>query len=187
MKKTFCIGLVCVLVTGVALNVSAQEKKKAADAAHEHDKKEHAHDKEHKHEDEKSHEHKDEKAHAHPEEAPHGGTVVKLGKHGFILEFVRDPDAGKFQVFVLNGHMEYVEVPENAFDLVAKVQGKEHRLTFNRAKAAGEDKSSTFEGSADWIKTTKKFEGSIPEITLKGKTFTNVSFAFPTAKKAHKH
>ncbi|MFN7140159.1 MAG: hypothetical protein ACK4UN_12565 [Limisphaerales bacterium] len=160
MKKTLIIGIACAVAVALGLNVAAQEKKRTAEAEH---------------------------GHAHPETAPHGGTVVKLGKHAYNLEFVRDPDAGKFQVFVLDAHMEYVPAAEKSFTLLAKLEGKEEKLTLEPVAGHGGNKSSVFEGSAEWIKGAKKFEGTIPEITLNGKTFTNVSFAFPKASKAHKH
>ncbi len=148
------------LAASLSLNVVAQNKKKSA---------------------------KDDHGHTHDEEAPHGGTVVKLGKPALNLEWVRDPDTGSFQVFVLDGHMEYVRVPEKSFELVAKVNGKEEKVTLSR-KAANEEASEMFEGKADWIKTAKKFQGTIPQITLKGQSFTNVTFAFPkSASKAHAH
>jgi hypothetical protein len=191
MKKNLVIGLVCILTVGLSANVQAQENKKkpSKEKAHAHEADDHAHDEkaDHKHDDhDKDHKH-EEKGHSHDQAPPHGGTTVKLGKHAFNLEFVRDPDASKFQVFVLDGHMEYAAVPEKSFDLLAKVQGKEHHLTLERVAAPGASKvaerSSVFEGSADWIKSTKKFAGTIPEITLNGKTFTNVSFAFPKASR----
>jgi hypothetical protein len=115
---------------------------------------------------------------------PHGGTPVVVGSHGYHLELVRDADMGRLQAHVLDGHAEkYVDVPEKSFDMVATVAGKEQRLTFNRAPAAGTKEmakeSSVFEGSADWIKTATNFNAVIPSITLQSKTFKDVKVSFP--------
>ena len=129
--------------------------------------------------------------HEHFKGPPHGGTPVQIGSHGYHLELVRDAEAGKFQAFVLDGHMEHYEkVAEKSFDLIAKLGTNQHRATFQRVAEPGTTKiaakSSLFEAKADWIKTAAKFDGVIPTITLGGKTFTNIVFSFPKGT-AHAH
>jgi hypothetical protein len=114
---------------------------------------------------------------------PHGGTPVIVGSHGYHLELVRDAEKGRLQAYVLDAHAaNYVPVPEASFDLVATIGGKEQRLTLTRTPVAGKplsEASPVFEGSADWVKTATNFNGVIPAITLKGRTFKDVKVAFP--------
>lgn len=121
--------------------------------------------------------------HKHDQPAPHGGTIVPVGKHQYALEFVQDYEAGKLIAFILEAHMKFVPIPEKSFEIVLQKDGKEERLTFVRVGAPGSanlpEKSSQFEASADWLKGALRFEAVIPEITLNGTTFTNISFAFP--------
>ena len=67
--------------------------------------------------------------------------------------------------------------------MVAKAGGQDEQLTFQRAAepASGNvpEKSSLFETQAEWLKSTKEFEGRIPTITLNGTTFSNISISFP--------
>jgi hypothetical protein len=123
---------------------------------------------------------------------PHGGTPIVVGSHGYHLELVRDAEKGRFQAYVLDGHVEnYVSVPEKSFDLIATIEGKEQRLTFNRAPATGSKEvakeSYTFEGTADWVKTATNFNGVVPTITLKGKTFKDVKVSFPKGSMHRAH
>ena len=134
---------------------------------------------------------KENHGHEHFSGPPHGGTPVQIGVHSFHLELVRDSEAGKFQAYVLDGHMEhYVAVSEKSFDLAAKTGTNQYRLIFQRVSPPGAaalpEKSSLFEAQGDWIKTTKNFDGVIPAITLGGKSFTNITFSFPKGT-AHAH
>lgn len=130
--------------------------------------------------------------HDHADHAPpHGGTPVLVGEDRFHLELVLDAAAGKMQAYVLDGHLEgYVAVAETNLLLVARFDGKEERISFQRAidPATGRvpAKSSLFEGNATGLGTTRAFEGGFPTITLNGSTFTNISFSFPKGSK-HVH
>lgn len=142
------------------------------------------------------HSHEGENAHSHDaghddHAPPHGGTPVVIADDKFHLELVHDATAGKMQAYVLDGHLEgYIQVPETSFVLVAKVGEKSEQLNFQRAPTPGSttvpEKSSLFEAQAEWLKSAKEFEGSIPTITLNGATFTNISFSFPKGSK-HVH
>ena len=125
-------------------------------------------------------------AHSHDAEPapPHGGTPVLVADDEFHLELVLDPVAAKMQAYVLDGHLErYVQIPETNFVIVAKSGGATEQLVFQRAPEPGTGTlpatSALFEARAEWLKTAKEFEGTIPTITLNGKTFTNISFPFP--------
>lgn len=125
-------------------------------------------------------------AHSHDAEhaPPHGGTPVVVADDEFHLELVLDPVAAKLQAYVLDGHLErYVQVAETNFVIVAKSGGATEQLAFQRApqpvSGTVPATSALFEARAEWLKTAKEFEGSIPSITLNGRTFTNISFPFP--------
>src|SRR5688500_12035413 len=127
-----------------------------------------------------------------PKGPPHGGTPVAVGKHKYVLEFVRDAQAGTLQAYVMDAHFEkLVSVPETNFTLLAKVAGREERAEFGRMPATPPSKDGSsylFATRGEWIKGATKFEGLIPTITLKGRTYTNIAFPFPqgTAEK-HDH
>ena len=143
----------------------------------------------HSHEGENAHGHDAGNGHDHA--PPHGGTPVVIADDQFHLELVHDPTAGRMQAYVLDGHLEgYIQVPETSFGMVTKAAGKAEQLTFQRAPepASGTvpEKSSLFEAQAEWLKSAREFEGSIPTITLNGTTFTNISVSFPKGSK-HVH
>lgn len=142
-----------------------------------------------------SHGHSNDDGHGHShgndQAPPHGGTPVIVADDQFHLELVHDATAGEMQAYVLDGHLEgYVMVAETTFLLLAKTGGKDEQLFFQRAPEPDPGsvaaKSSLFVAQADWLKSAKEFEGNIPTITLDGKTFTNISFAFPKGSK-HVH
>ncbi|MFM8359597.1 MAG: hypothetical protein ACKOET_13700 [Verrucomicrobiota bacterium] len=130
--------------------------------------------------------------HRHDDHAPpHGGTPILVADDQYHLELVVDPTAAKAQVYVLDGHLEeYLAVAETNFLLVARIDGKAEQLAFQRAPdpTSGRlpEKSSLFEAGGEWLKAAKSFEGTIPTLTLNGKTFTNLSFPFPKGTK-HVH
>jgi hypothetical protein len=139
----------------------------------------------HAHDGDSAHSH--DAGHGHDHAPPHGGTPVVIADDQFHLELVHDSAAGKMQAYVLDGHLEgYIQVAETSFVVAANVAEQTHALAFQRTPGADGAKSSLFEAQADWLKTAKEFAGNIPTITLDGKTFTNISFAFPKGSK-HVH
>lgn len=115
---------------------------------------------------------------------PHGGTPVVVEAHKYNLELVRDGDTGLMQAYVLDeDYHDFIRVPETNFTLIANFAGRTERVEFLRATNAMSptpaDPSFQFEARAEWLKTATNFDGSIPSITLKGQTFTNITFPFP--------
>ena len=108
---------------------------------------------------------------------------MAVGKHKYNLEFVRDGDAGSMQAYLMDAHFEkFVAVPETNFTLMAKVDGREERADFRQMPAtppSSDGSSYVFATRGEWIKTATNFEGLIPTITLKGRTYTNIVFRFP--------
>jgi hypothetical protein len=131
--------------------------------------------------------------HAHDDHAhapPHGGTPVLLGK-SLQLELVADSIEGKMLAYVYDAEFhEPVRVTETNFLLQARFDGRSETLSFNRspnpATGAVPEKSALFDARADWLKTVKIFEGTLPAPTLGGQSFTNVTFSFPKGT-AHSH
>ena len=123
-------------------------------------------------------------SHGHSHGPPHGGTPVNVAEHKYHLELVRDATNGVMQAYVLDGDLhDFIKVPETNFALDAKLGGQTERLEFQRMTNATSpspaDPSFLFEARAEWVKSATNFDGVIPSITLKGQTFTNVTFPFP--------
>jgi len=123
-------------------------------------------------------------SHDHSHGPPHGGTPVVVAEHKYHLELVRDATNGLMQAYVLDGDLhDFIRVPEASFTLVANMGGQTERLEFQRMTNATSpdpaDPSFLFEARAEWVKNATNFDGVIPSITLKGQTFTNVTFPFP--------
>src|SRR5688500_5278033 len=123
-------------------------------------------------------------SHGHSHGPPHGGTPVNVAEHKYHLELVRDATNGVMQAYVLDGDLhDFIPVPETSFALTANTGGKTERIDFLRTTNAMSpnptDPSFSFEGRAEWVKTATNFDGLIPSITLKGQTFTNITFPFP--------
>ena len=127
---------------------------------------------------------KSEAVHKHEHHPPHGGTPVVLGDEEYHVELVLDAAAGKLQAFVLDGEMEnFVRVPAESIEIDAQVSGREEKLNLHAVPntATGEKVGDTslFETQADWLKTTPTFDATLKEITVRGKTYSNVKFNFP--------
>lgn len=127
----------------------------------------------------------DHAGHSHHEhKPPHGGAPVELGEEEYHVEFVRDAAAGRLQAYVMDGELEFfVRIAAPSFEVAAQVAGKEETLTFqpiaNNATGEKVGDTSLFEAQADWLKNATNFDAVLKEITVRTKTYTNVSFNFP--------
>ncbi len=120
-------------------------------------------------------------ASGHAHVAPHGGTLVAIGEHTYNLELVRDDDAGKLTVYVLDGHAEnFVRIAAPAIELSAIAGGERRTLTLRAVAnpATGETVGDTsqFEAQADWIKKAKTFPGEITGLDIRGNKFERVAY-----------
>jgi hypothetical protein len=120
----------------------------------------------------------------HSHAAPHGGTLVELGSHQFNLEFVLDAAAGKLTAYVLDGHAEgFVRITSGSWEVQAKIGDRNESLKFSPQAntTTGEiiGNTATFAVEAEWLKTTKEFEGIVKEIVIREKTYKAVTFKFP--------
>jgi len=125
-----------------------------------------------------------EAAHHHEHKPPHGGAPVELGEEEYHVEFVRDAAAGKLQAFVMDGELEaFIRIAAPSFEVTAQVDGKPEVLLFqpiaNNATGEKVGETSLFEAQADWLKRTATFDAVLKTITVRTKTYTNVSFNFP--------
>jgi hypothetical protein len=125
----------------------------------------------------------DEKPQLHKDVPPHGGTPVPLGDD-YNLELVRDPKGGTLSGYVLDDEMEeFIRSSSASITIVAKVGGETRTLvlgaTANPATGETVGDTSLFQGQAEWLKATPKFEGSLAGVTIRGTTFKDVAFSFP--------
>ncbi len=97
---------------------------------------------------------------------------------------MRDAATGKLSAYVLDGEMEnFIRSAAPSFEINATVDGQPQLLTLRAVAnpATGETVGDTslFDTQADWLKTTKTFDGVIKSLTIRGTTFTDVDFDFP--------
>jgi hypothetical protein len=125
-----------------------------------------------------------EAVHRHEHKAPHGGAPVELGEEEYHVEFVLDAPEGKLQAFVMDGELEnFVRINAPVVEITAQVSGQREKLRLqpvaNNATGEKVGDTSQFEARADWLKATSRFDAVLKEITVHGKTFTNILFNFP--------
>jgi hypothetical protein len=125
----------------------------------------------------------DEKPQLHKDVPPHGGTPVALGDD-YNLELVRDPAEGTLSGYVLDDEMEdFIRSSSTSITLVARFGGQTRTLVLGAVAnpATGETvgDSSLFQGHADWLKATPRFDGDLSSLTIRKTTFTDVRFSFP--------
>ena len=125
----------------------------------------------------------------HHDTPPHGGIPVPLGED-YKLELVFDAPAGKLDAYVFDGEFEnFVRIAAESFAVTARRPGHEETLSFKAVpnSATGETLGDTsmFEANADWLKTQTSFTGVLPQLTVRGTTFSNVAFNFSTPVASH--
>lgn len=119
----------------------------------------------------------------HAHKAPHGGTLVELGEHAYMLELVRNDAAGKLTAYVLDGHAEKpVRIKAPAIELVAMPGGKFMRVSLQAVAnpATGEiaGDASQFAATADWLKEADEFAGLVT-VEIRGTLFKQVEYELP--------
>lgn len=122
--------------------------------------------------------------HHHEHKPPHGGAPVELGEEEYHVEFVLDSPAGRLQAFVMDGELEnFIRISASSLEVTAQFSGREEKLIFqpiaNNATGEKVGDTSLFEAQADWLKTTPLFDAVLKGVTVRGKSYTNVSFNFP--------
>jgi hypothetical protein len=121
------------------------------------------------------------KHHHHP---PHGGTPVVLGDEDYHVELLLDPAAGKLQAYVFDGEMEnFMRSSAPSIVLEVALGGQAHELALaavpNPETGETVGDTSLFEAQADWLKGASQFDGVLKSVSIRGSTYTNVTFNFP--------
>lgn len=119
-------------------------------------------------------------AHDHNFPAPHGGTLVELGNHLYLLELVHDPAAGKLTAYLLDAHAEnFIRSPLAAIDLLVSRDGAPAPLSLvavaNSATGETVGNSAEFAAEAEWLKTAAPLNITIPILMFRGATFTDIT------------
>jgi hypothetical protein len=114
---------------------------------------------------------------------PHGGTPVVIGEN-YRMELVLDAPAGRMEAYILDDDFEnFVRIAMESFEMTARLPGREEVLVFkavaNHATGETVGDSSMFEAQADWLKTEKSFDAVLKQVTVRGTTYSNISFNFP--------
>lgn len=125
----------------------------------------------------------------HEHKPLHGGTAVELGKEEYHLELVLDAPNGKMEAYVMDGELEnFIRIGMESFEVQAKLPKGEETLVFKAVanSATGEKvgETSLFEAQADWLKTTKNFDGILKKIEIRGSKYEAVTFNFPKGNDA---
>lgn len=128
--------------------------------------------------------------HHHHHEPPHGGVPVVLGNEEFHLELLIDNSSSKMMMYILDAHMEdFIRISSNEIAMKVSSDGTERELKFmaQSSNSTGETVGDTsfFAAEDDVIKELTEFEVVIPEISIKGSTYTNVAFPFPEGNEPH--
>jgi hypothetical protein len=114
---------------------------------------------------------------------PHGGTPVVIGEN-YRMELVLDAPAGRLDAYILDDDFEnFVRTTMESFEMTTRLPGREQTLAFkaiaNNATGETIGDTSMFEAQADWLKTEKKFDAVLKQVTVHGTTYSNVTFNFP--------
>lgn len=118
---------------------------------------------------------------SHAHEAPHGGTLVELGEHFAMLEFVLDADAGSLTAYVLDGGAEQaVRIPQPnilvTFDAPEALAGQTLTLAAKANVLTGEtvDDTSEFVVTHPALKGQTTFSARVTEVVVKGQVFKDL-------------
>ncbi len=131
-----------------------------------------------------NHDHAAHSGGGHKHGSAHGGVAVELGDHQFHLDFLAEPGTGTLKAWVMDAHAEnFVRITNGSIALKVSVDAAERdlELTAQANATTGETVGDTsqFEGKADWLKGVQRFNAVVPQVQLRGLTFTNVAFSYP--------
>ena len=122
--------------------------------------------------------------HRHHHHPPHGGTPVVLGDEEYHIELVLDESTGLLQAYVLDSEMEnFIRSSAPRIEITATFGGAPRALVLqpvpNPETGETVGDTSLFEATADWLRTTREFDGVLKSVEIRGTTFTDVRFNFP--------
>ena len=136
------------------------------------------HDHEHGH----NHDHNHGDGHGH--KAPHGGVLVNVGDEFCHLEFVQEPESNRLQLHVMRFHPK--EMPVKFFmeqiEVSAKVGDEGKVVVFKPVELNGitatDQLTSLYMAEVDWLKNAANFNGTVRELKIEGKIFSEIAFQF---------
>ena len=120
----------------------------------------------------------------HGHKAPHGGVLVNVGDEFCHLEFVQEPESNRLQLHVMRFHPK--EMPVKFFmeqiEVSVKVTGEEKVVIFKPVELDGitatEQPTSLYMAEVDWLKNAASFDGTVKELKIEGKIFSEIAFLF---------
>lgn len=118
--------------------------------------------------------------HEHHHKAPHGGTLIELGEEFAHLEILLDADSGTLTAYVLDGEAETpVRLPGTPM-LLALSGGETVTLVpvVNELTGETETDSATYRAVVESLKGSRKFEGVVKEVSVRGSHFTDVVVSY---------
>ena len=135
------------------------------------------HDHEHGH----NHDHNHGDGHGH--KAPHGGKLVNVGDEFCHLEFVQEPESNRLQLHVMRFHPEMpVKFVMEQIEVSAKVGDEEKAVIFKPVELDGvtatDQPTSLYMAEVDWLKKAANFNGTVRELKIEGKIFSEIAFQF---------
>lgn len=124
--------------------------------------------------------------HSHPDKGPHDGILVEWGEEEYHAEFLRDKDAKKITVYVLDGEAkEMLPIEATEIDLNISSESPLLQLKLKAApqKSDPEGKSSRFELVHPKFDTASKMHGEVGA-RIDGKRYDG---QFDEANPGHAH
>jgi|TARA_B100000959_G_scaffold255305_1_gene287608 hypothetical protein len=132
----------------------------------------------HKH----GHNHNGQNGHGH--KAPHGGVLVDVGDEFCHLEFVQEPESNRLQLHVMRFHPKEMPVKfvMEQVEVSAKVGDEEKMVVFKPVELDGitatDQPTSLYMAEVDWLKKAANFNGTVRELKIEGKIFSEIAFQF---------
>ena len=128
--------------------------------------------------------------HAHTHNEKHGGVALVLGEEEYHIEFTYGEMPGTLQAYFFDGEMEnYVRVAAPSFPATARIGEEERALVFHASanSATGESIGNTalFEAHAEWLANKPLITLSLPSITVKQRTFSNLTVTLSSSTQIH--
>lgn len=122
----------------------------------------------------------------HDHEAPHGGSLIEVGEEFAHLELLLDAATGRLTAYALDGEAEQsvrlaqpsivmsLAMPSVSSPVEVTLAPVENALT---GEKAGD--TSQFTAVVPALRGQTAFQGSVASLAIRGRTFSQVEFAFP--------
>ena len=122
--------------------------------------------------------------HEHGHKSPHGGVLVDVGNEFCHLEFVQEPESNRLQLHVMRFHPKEMPVKfvMEQIEVSAKVGDEEKAVIFKPVELDGvtatDQPTSLYMAEVDWLKNAANFNGTVRELKIEGKIFSEIAFQF---------